>query len=54
MATTKEVVAMLCVTMLGALTLWKYGDGNVLTSVITIIGILAGYSLGRKAKSKED
>jgi len=43
-----------CITVLGAIQLWKYGDGTTLTACVTAIAALAGVSLGSAvAKPKE-
>lgn len=41
------IVAMVCITLLVALGLWKGINGALLMSGMTLIGGLGGFSIGR-------
>lgn len=49
----KSFIGMLCVTVLGAIHLFLYGDGSTLMGCITAISALAGVEVG-KSISKEE
>jgi len=50
----KEVVAMGCITVLGAIQLIVYGDGAVLTACVAAISTLAGVSMGSEIQKKKE
>ena len=49
----KIVFAMGCITFLGAVQLYLYGDGSVLMACVTTIAALAGVQVGSQIAKKE-
>jgi len=49
----KALIGMVCVTILGAIHLWLYGDGSTLTGCVTAISALAGVEAGSRLTKKE-
>ena len=49
----KSIVAMGCITVLGAIQLYLYGDGSTLMACVTAIATLAGVQVGSSLAKKE-
>ena len=49
----KSIVAMGCITVLGAIQLYLYGDGSTLMACVTAIATLAGVQVGSTLAKKE-
>lgn len=49
----KTVAGMICITVLGAIQLFKYGDGSVLMACVSAIAALAGVQVGSAIAKKE-
>jgi len=48
----KQMFAMGCITALGVVQLYLYGDGSVLMACVTAIAALAGVSVGSEIAKK--
>ncbi len=49
----KTMVAMGCITVLGAIQLYLYSDGSVLMACVSAIAALAGVQVGSALTKKE-
>lgn len=45
---------LVCGTILGAIDLFKNGDGQVLAAVITLYGAVLGFVFGRSSRKPEE
>jgi len=50
----KEMVAMGCITVLGVVQLYLYGDGSVLMACVSAIAALAGVTIGSEISKKKE
>lgn len=49
---TKVIVAIICISILEGIALWRGINGTVFATVIAAIAGLGGYTLGRITKEK--
>lgn len=49
---TKVIVAIICITVLEGIALWKGINGTVFATVVAALAVLGGYTLGQLKKPK--